>query len=94
MAGTDRSTMLEDAPVSMARNGGCDRLGSEGQHANGAKGMHRRTWPIKPSRAKSSSENPSEKPLTKEDLVAYLVSGCKAKAKWRSDLNIQFSWNL
>jgi hypothetical protein len=94
MAGSDRSTMLEDAPVSMARNGGCDRLGSEGQHANGAKGMHRRTWPIKPSRVKSSSENPSEKPLTKEDMVAYLVSGCKAKAKWRSDLNIQFSWNL
>jgi glutamate--cysteine ligase len=27
-------------------------------------------------------------PLTKEDLVAYLVSGCKPKENWRSEASV------
>lgn len=36
--------------------------------------------------AKEKHANGGGKPrLTKEDLVAYLASGCKPKADWRSD---------
>ena len=76
MAGNTGSTMLENKLV-----------GIKAQHAN----MKRtKSWPIKPSR--SRSEKTSEKPLTKEDLVAHLKSGCKDKTNWRSDLTVQFSW--
>lgn len=30
-------------------------------------------------------------PLTKDDLVAYLVSGCKPKENWRSECSISSS---
>ena len=53
----------------------CDHVGTKVElHENGVvKGMNG-TWP-KPF-------------LTKEDLAAYFASGCKAKANWRSDLDI------
>ena len=69
-------------PVTIASNGDCDLFGSKLQlHTNGVNGING-SWP-KPIYGKSSSE----KRLTKDELVAYLASGCKAKENWRSDLD-------
>ena len=72
----------------MASNGCSDHLVE--LHANGEiNGVHG-TWP-KPATSfgKPGSLNlATEQPLTKEELVAILASGCKAKPNWRSDLDI------
>ncbi|KAG0564717.1 hypothetical protein M758_8G129000 [Ceratodon purpureus] len=90
MAGMNGATMAENAPVRTASNGEYDRFGTKVQQANGSN----RTWPIKPA-FRSNSMKSTEKPLTKEDLVAYLVSGCKPKANWRVGVeNEKFGFQL
>ena len=73
--------------VTISSNGSSDLLKP---HANGVLNGMNGTWPkpTKISRSNSQSLQYPEQYLTKEEIVAVIASGCKAKENWRSDLDI------
>ncbi|KAG0614520.1 hypothetical protein M758_6G183700 [Ceratodon purpureus] len=71
--------------VTISSNGSSDLLKP---HANGVLNGMNGTWPkpTKISRSNSQSLQYPEQYLTKEEIVAVIASGCKAKENWRVGL--------